>query len=247
MILPFQSTLPARGATRYRGDWKKLYAFQSTLPARGATPVHRILQMVSYISIHAPCTGSDVLVCDSAADNFHFNPRSLHGERRYTGQCSHRPSNHFNPRSLHGERPKIFTFRIAQILFQSTLPARGATQKSTKPAAEITTFQSTLPARGATTLRMLGYAATTFQSTLPARGATGWTDCAKGNGSFQSTLPARGATGEGQLRQEFVIISIHAPCTGSDGILLPRRSCTDDFNPRSLHGERPLARLFGAD
>ena len=56
-------------------------------------------------------------------------------------------------------------------------------------------FQSTLPARGATssgsTRRTSEFS---FQSTLPARGATQWQGCIDAVIEFQSTLPARGAT-----------------------------------------------------
>ena len=58
--LRFQSTLPARGATRHRRKQKGLCAFQSTLPARGATKG----------------------VINGRAKEKHFNPRSPHGERR---------------------------------------------------------------------------------------------------------------------------------------------------------------------
>ena len=79
-----------------------------------------------------------------------FNPRSPHGERRFTcnvGRIAcdisiHAPRTGSDERlaalsdmleiSIHAPRTgsdsKIFTFRIAQILFQSTLPARGATR-----------------------------------------------------------------------------------------------------------------------
>ena len=82
-----------------------------------------------------------------------------------------------------------------------------------------------------------------FQSTLPARGATDYlpkpfTDCiisihAPRTGSdviilcffirggiFQSTLPARGATGRVIEADALTIISIHAPRTGSDRELM---------------------------
>ena len=57
-----------------------------------------------FISIHAPRTGSDERLA-ALSDMLEI---SIHAPR--TGSDS-----------------KIFTFRIAQILFQSTLPARGAT------------------------------------------------------------------------------------------------------------------------
>ena len=55
----FQSTLPARGATRSAGRRPLLDLFQSTLPARGATVQAKTV----------------------STDSRHFNPRSPHGER----------------------------------------------------------------------------------------------------------------------------------------------------------------------
>ena len=80
------------------------------------------------ISIHAPRTGSDADSHGSRKVPNHFNPRSPHGERpRWHGQSS--GSTHFNPRSPHGERRLISACSSTLILFQSTLPARGATRK----------------------------------------------------------------------------------------------------------------------
>ena len=56
----FQSTLPARGATRLLFHRVDCAGFQSTLPARGATAMHGIeTDSGELISIHAPRTGSD--------------------------------------------------------------------------------------------------------------------------------------------------------------------------------------------
>ena len=55
-------------------------------------------------------------------------------------------------------------------------------------------FQSTLPARGATMKILLMETHKGFQSTLPARGATWCAENAPSCVEFQSTLPARGAT-----------------------------------------------------
>ena len=151
MVVPrFQSTLPARGATHAmflphtgrhyfnprsphgerrpppKKERRTKTIFQSTLPARGATC----------------CPKSKNL------ESPDFNPRSPHGERRkllpntaYNG--------HFNPRSPHGERRfhNVNALRLCQ--FQSTLPARGATQSLQFLVVSLL-FQSTLPARGAT-------------------------------------------------------------------------------------------------
>ena len=55
---------------------------------------------------------------------------------------------------------------------------------------------------------------------------------------FQSTLPARGATAGGGVFRRALVISIHAPRTGSDCLKTQRRNWRKNFNPRSPHGER---------
>ena len=126
-ITRFQSTLPARGATRRRGADGVLgdisihaprtgsdaiaagktlekAIFQSTLPARGATKRRGAGGNLGSISIHAPRTGSDFITGKRVdADGY------------------------FNPRSPHGERPKRRRKSVPAKSFQSTLPARGAT------------------------------------------------------------------------------------------------------------------------
>ena len=149
------------------------------------------------ISIHTPREGSDG-----------------------TRQANTGRQKHFNPHSPRGERHILVASKLRfGSEFQSTLPARGATQKfADRSVAE--KFQSTLPARGATPVSHgARHLYILFQSTLPARGATG--DVAlrvavladfnphspRGErpgsfvshwhfGIFQSTLPARGATGK---------------------------------------------------
>ena len=192
------------------------FVFQSTLPARGATLSGSRTSCRAIISIHAPRTGSDSV---------------LRGDAR----CLI----YFNPRSPHGERPERRRPRPTRTLFQSTLPARGATGKGRKrprkrrisihaprTGSDIdgfncrdanSKFQSTLPARGATANITDADLSLLFQSTLPARGATTLPGIKTPIPSvFQSTLPARGAT---------------------------RRRCArgaswSNFNPRSPHGER---------
>ena len=63
------------------------------------------------------------------ADNLRdFNPRSPHGERlRLFAMWTLKA--HFNPRSPHGERRKTEAYLSRILVFQSTLPARGATQR----------------------------------------------------------------------------------------------------------------------
>ena len=78
------------------------------------------------ISIHAPRTGSDRRRCARGASWSNFNPRSPHGERRdfLPAQLLHRIISIHAPRT--GSDALISPACIV-LLFQSTLPARGAT------------------------------------------------------------------------------------------------------------------------
>ena len=102
--------------------------FQSTLPARGATDSRREREHLPAISIHAPRTGSDVKYVPIPLDM----AISIHAPR--TGSdappAPGRPetSPYFNPRSPHGERHVTVVLPLGEGVFQSTLPARGATR-----------------------------------------------------------------------------------------------------------------------
>ena len=176
----------------------KIVSFQSTLPARGATLHRGCGARRRAISIHAPRTGSDVLHPASVKFVRYFNPRSPHGER------------HCKPISRRGI-----------VTFQSTLPARGATSLRFTTSSHTIKFQSTLPARGATEATSKYRIQWAFQSTLPARGAT--LECAAVAYREKDFNP-RSPHGERQSEIVRLIawlqISIHAPRTGSDSIVL---------------------------
>ena len=87
--------------------------FQSTLPARGATLQIGRSESADVVSIHAPRAGSDRRLTWWRSSIMGFNPRSPRGER------------------LEGIRGVFPIFP-----FQSTLPARGATD----PASSAATF-----------------------------------------------------------------------------------------------------------
>ena len=216
---------------------RQAITFQSTLPARGATLPHP-----RHTKLHP-----------------HFNPRSPHGERRGRGDLDAV----FIVISIHAPRTgsDVAFLRFGHVeVFQSTLPARGATTKQA-PAGSCKQFQSTLPARGATSTKIFVMRWKQFQSTLPARGATILSIWDSRRKAFQSTLPARGATGRWIWHTSDFTISIHAPRTGSDdphttiicngldiSIHAPRTGSDTTasycgiiyayFNPRSPHGER---------
>ena len=100
-------------------------------------------------------------------------------------------------------------------------------------------FQSTLPARGATDADVLFLCNVEFQSTLPARGATRVTKAECLDLPISIHAPRTGSDGIGDIIHARRKISIHAPRTGSDrpcGQMRGRR--VRDFNPRSPHGER---------
>ena len=106
-------------------DW--LETFQSTLPARGATLSGSDGAPSPKISIHAPRTGSDP--CPPYPDNQQWQI-SIHAPRTGSDVICYTTKpveTHFNPRSPHGERLNCFRYRPCIDTFQSTLPARGAT------------------------------------------------------------------------------------------------------------------------
>ena len=107
-ILEFQSTHPARGATRWCCWWRSSAPqFQSTHPARGATapPLLSVsarghfnprtprgvrqyagadLEAIEKISIHAPREGCDLTPSPRSRPKTNFNPRTPRGVRQQT-------------------------------------------------------------------------------------------------------------------------------------------------------------------
>ena len=147
------------------------------------------------------------------------------------------------------------------MIFQSTLPARGATYKS--PLARCQeVFQSTLPARGATGQNTIsGILTELFQSTLPARGATRPRVPESPHRNFNPRSPhgeRRRQRPKKKIKKSYFNprsphgerrgilssptderrISIHAPRTGSDFRRSVKGFPPKYFNPRSPHGER---------
>ena len=78
----FQSTPPARGATRSAGSCTTaIEIFQSTPPARGAPRRNRDIHGNMTISIHAPREGGDPAERDTRPTTTNFNPRPPRGGR----------------------------------------------------------------------------------------------------------------------------------------------------------------------
>ena len=189
------------------------------------------------VSIHAPRAGSDWWSLTNVIRTTSFNPRSPRGERRL--RCGPDERRH---------------------MFQSTLPARGATCGCFQ-GGQAGEFQSTLPARGATMRHMAdivgdlvsihapragsdthvphGISATVlFQSTLPARGATySWGWCGKAR-RVSIHAPRAGSDGFSVIWPPSPGVSIHAPRAGSDSMPVLLAGLGTCFNPRSPRGER---------
>ena len=122
----FKSTLPAWGATRLVSQQHCCCAFQSTLPAGERQSSSLLCVVLHYISTHTPRMGSDRQ--RRASDN--KRRISIHAPRMGSDNNDTRrisPDSHFNPRSPHGERPDGADNAIVKGVFQSTLPAWGAT------------------------------------------------------------------------------------------------------------------------
>ena len=104
IISQFQPTLPMRGATTTMADISADNVFQPTLPMRGAT-------------LTTKC---------GLKSSRNFNPRSPCGERLAVNRVRV-IEGYFNPRSPCGERLISFPWAISVLVFQPTLPMRGAT------------------------------------------------------------------------------------------------------------------------
>ena len=103
----FQSTPPARGATRHplaatRGN----FLFQSTPPARGATTTRPVSDIARRISIHAPREGGDIV----HRMPIHKIPISIHAPREGGDVLDYQSIGgvlYFNPRPPRGGRLSI--------------------------------------------------------------------------------------------------------------------------------------------
>ena len=184
-------------------------------PRVGSDSLHVSPFLRLTISIHAPRVGSDLIDAPKLFSSCYFNPRSPRGERRSANDmallCSY-----FNPRSPRGERPCIrLTSCLTSCLFQSTLPAWGATALFVQPC-DTAAISIHAPRVGSDISNFSFSSLVTFQSTLPAWGATTFHSNLLNRVKFQSTLPAWGATRASLIHSATV----------------------SNFNPRSPRGER---------
>ena len=138
-------------------------------PRAGRDPLHAVHDAAekAYFNPRAPC-GARLWTPTVCAISGHFNPRAPCGARRYghNERPSHREyfnprapcgarlqaaglnpvlSANFNPRAPCGARPVPHAFLIAEPLFQSTRPVRGATHVSKMETKLLTDFNPRAP------------------------------------------------------------------------------------------------------
>ena len=214
-------------------------AFQSTLPARGATRRQGVCHERDAISIHAPRTGSDVREVGELGRHQHFNPRSPHGERPTSSHSSLGIRPNFNPRSPHGERRNVNLQRAAILDISIHAPRTGSDwfrglrlprsqdfnprsphgERLTginKPDARVHNFNPRSPHGERPRAQRWNRLVEIFQSTLPARGATRKLQQVRKDDCISIHAPRTGSDFPLPARCQTQTISIHAPRTGSD-------------------------------
>ena len=222
--------------------WPEQPQFQSTHPARGATRIFGLLDKMPIISIHAPREGCD----PSARSPTHQRSISIHAPREGCDAQTHgyRPCR--SGISIHAPREGCdrspATIRRGYLGFQSTHPARGATASAPR-ASQSGRISIHAPREGCDPcLLTVVNQESKFQSTHPARGAT-LPNCFRTMlPQFQSTHPARGATFSIFQSKHPVSISIHAPREGCDYRYPTSPRWISYFNPRTPRGVRHLRR-----
>ena len=125
----FQSTPPARGATKQVCRKSACVGISIHAPREGGDFFLTLAEFTLIISIHAPREGGDLLKGKKAVKENYFNPRPPRGGRlgeHHGIQALRRISIHA-PREG-GDLPVAWPTPLRFRIFQSTPPARGATQ-----------------------------------------------------------------------------------------------------------------------
>ena len=190
--------------------------FQSTLPSRGATCGNVCKIRRKSISIHAPLAGSDLRKCLQNSPQKYFNPRSPRGERLLGAlEC------------------------LNSLIFQSTLPSRGATIVCLHCAVKTSRFQSTLPSRGATKTTSKSSNTTAISIHAPLAGSDIKLSHGMGTVSYFNPRSPRGE----RLSSLSLVMNIcyfnpRSPRGERHSASIIKIALLN-FNPRSPRGERP--------
>ena len=148
---------------------------------------------------------------------------------------------YFNPRPPRGGRLSFRMMLSIPGVFQSTPPARGATDDPAGRLGDIV-FQSTPPARGATVPWTPWPAGRQFQSTPPARGATWWSTRSTALNGISIHAPREGGDGDDPAgRLGDIVFQSTPPARGATLVLGWLWRDFEYFNPRPPRGGRQQA------
>ena len=146
----FQSTLPARGATVFPADVRRPPVISIHAPREGSDWPPSPSMTTSWNFNPRSPRGERPFFLLFVSRLSHFNPRSPRGERPWRLNTLPRLRLNFNPRSPRGERRQsnVHTglFRFISI----HAPREGSDYRFSVGSNSDVLFQSTLPARGAT-------------------------------------------------------------------------------------------------
>ena len=134
--------LPASGFVTFN--------FNPRSPQRERRGKTIVFAKVTEISIHAPRKGSDFITIVSTIQMKNFNPRSPQRERRPSDYICQSTGKNFNPRSPQRERPQASSISSVVIAISIHAPRKGSDCCALNIAVGDRLFQSTLPAKGAT-------------------------------------------------------------------------------------------------
>ena len=129
--------------------------FQSTRPARGATKDNQPFVPAFTISIHAPREGRDARRTAPPHARNHFNPRAPRGARHDYYKAGNSKMKFQSTRPARGATVNVGLAFQPPRLFQSTRPARGATYNDLKREFAGRNFNPRAP-RGARPATPLG-------------------------------------------------------------------------------------------
>ena len=214
----FQSTLPARGATGFHVQQQYEVLISIHAPRTGSDLSSQNATSRPAISIHAPRTGSDN---PSALFGYEIEAFQSTLPARGATRCFARPPRNpsdFNPRSPHGERRAQLPLRPAQIPISIHAPRTGSDVLLFRACARLDLFQSTLPARGATGSHKPRHHNWEISIHAPRTGSDlPWPSAdSQAVRDFNPRSP-HGERLDGVHRVLILLtISIHAPRTGSD-------------------------------
>ena len=213
----FQSTLPARGATYVRRRTMFAFIISIHAPREGSDKmISMLLCERGDFNPRSP-RGERREPRQKRRRQPDFNPRSPRGERRW----QIKRTLIMIDISIHAPREGSDNYDVvAQSDTEISIhaPREGSDATFAPLTASVVIFQSTLPARGATQLDELEKKAQTiFQSTLPARGATQRLPPRMSTSKYFNPRSPRGER-RAPFQQEIFLhfISIHAPREGSD-------------------------------